>query len=760
MRLRALALALLVAAASPRLGAQRAPAPFLSHLHATATSPVYTTYAAALERSRFLLDQGYPLRFHDPARPLAYTTDSAGDWGIGFVLDGREVAAVRDFAAAPVITVSYGDIVRYTFEPFPGIRVDATFLVYSSRAAVQELVVTNARRGRARLTARAWLVTRQEPFARIALDRARGVIRFRHREPADGWTIEHQVPHVADVQDALVFLGAPDRLASRADTALAAPGDGALARDSARALVADKLFDLLPGAHATWRMARALAPADSSLEPALAGARRLLTAPLESFIRADERLYRRIPAPPTADPDRQLLYWQAFTLLRQVMLPPEGAARHPYYVFSREPQWGWGHGGQVFHESLSMLAYVLMDPAGAMASQRIFAERQHADGYIPYRVGPYLEETIPYQGQLTTSAPWFAWESWEIYRSTRDPAFLRDMYASAARFYDWIAAHRDADGDGLYEWGGHAVLESVRDGDVAVWDQVGWPSSFEALDLNAMMVSEAESLDSMATALGRTAEAAAWRSRATALKDRIERTFWDDSTGFYYHVPRGGRGFTFKAPDDLKRREIIGFLPLWAGTASPERARRLIATLTDPARFWRAHGVPSLAADDPYYNAAGYWNGPVWVEWDYLIERGLLRYGRQDLARQLTDRVADGMIAQLRLNHVFWEMYGPDSAWAGHHQVYIWAGLIARMMLDAREPAIPPTTRAPEHSSYAKGGNAEAIAPGAAATGALPWHSHPQGIFLNLNETTALDARIAAGNDGSCLRQSLCLCAR
>ena len=293
----------------------------------------------------------------------------------------------------------------------------------------------------------------------------------------------------------------------------AGPGAGAPtspARDpaAARLITAQKRLLIPTSGRAHWRIVRGVAPADSSPAVLEAAARRLLDQPLDGFIRADEALYARIPPPPTADPKKQLLYWQAFTLLHQVMLPPEGATRFPYYVFSREPQWGWGHGGQVFHESLSMLAYALMDPVRAMASQRAFAERQHPDGYIPYRIGPYLSETIAYEGQLTTSAPWYAWESWEIYRITRDPAFLRDMYASASRFYDWLAAHRDADGDGLYEWGAHAVLESVRDGDVAVWDQVGWPSKFEALDLNAMMVAETEALDSMAMALGRTAEAA------------------------------------------------------------------------------------------------------------------------------------------------------------------------------------------------------------------------------------------------------------
>jgi len=62
------------------------------------------------------------------------------------------------------------------------------------------------------------------------------------------------------------------------------------------------------------------------------------------------------------------------------MLPPEGATTHNYYVFSRNPLWGWGHGHQVLHESLSMLAYAYFDPVSAMESQRVYMEQQRADG--------------------------------------------------------------------------------------------------------------------------------------------------------------------------------------------------------------------------------------------------------------------------------------------------------------------------------------------------------------------------------------------
>jgi glycogen debranching enzyme len=143
--------------------------------------------------------------------------------------------------------------------------------------------------------------------------------------------------------------------------------------------------------------------------------------------------------------------------------------------------------------------------------------------------------------------------------------------------------------------------------------------------------------------------------------------------------------FTFKDPNDLKREEIIGFLPLWAGVADSMQAKKLVRRLTDPKKFWRPYGVPSLSADDFYYDPKGYWNGPVWVQWDYLIELGLLNYGYKAEAKELVHRVAASMIAQLKKDHDFWEFYSPDDQWAGYHKTYLWAGIVARMMMDIKD---------------------------------------------------------------------------
>ena len=472
-----------------------------------------------------------------------------------------------------------------------------------------------------------------------------------------------------------------------------------LPADGAGAVAFQTTLQLAPGESSSVRITRGVAPLDMSLSDLLEENRSLLTYDMSEAVLADERLYSQIPDYDFTSSAREATYWNSYNLMRQVMLPPEGQLTHNYYVFSREPTWGWGHGGQVFHESLTMLAYVFMDPESAQGSQRVYMEEQADSGYINYRTGAYLSEQIPHDGSRTSSAPWFNWINWELYKQTQDRQFLQDAYASGTDFYNWWMRQRDQDGDGLMEWGAHAVLESVRDGLVAVWDEVAWPSNFESVSLNAMLVVEARSLAQMARALGDTTGSTYWTNEAEERAERVRQTFWDEDTGFFYNVDRDDHDFSFEQPADLKRQEITGFLPLWAGIATEEQAAALVGHLTDESKFWRPHGVPSLAADDPYYDPSGYWNGPVWVEWQYLLFRGLLEYGYQEAARELAERVIDKVTFHLARDHTFWEMYSPDTDWAGHHQTYIWTAMVARMVTDLqmyetsrRTPPDGPTT--------------------------------------------------------------------
>ncbi|MGE5424882.1 MAG: MGH1-like glycoside hydrolase domain-containing protein, partial [Syntrophothermus sp.] len=405
----------------------------------------------------------------------------------------------------------------------------------------------------------------------------------------------------------------------------------------------------------------------------------------ESLIRDDEKIFQNIPALKGISRDQQIFYQSCFSLMRQCMMPQEGECKTNYYVFSREPRWGWGYGGQVFHESLAMLAYVFMDPKGAMDSQRIYMQRQHDNGYINYRTGPYLNESIPYDSTFTSSAPWYNYENYEIYKITKDRAFLKEAYESGKKFYEFYVASRDSNSNGLCEWGGEASLESVRDARVAVWDQVGWPSNFEGPDVNSMLVMEAKSLEKMAKELGLEQESKKWKKDWEQRADKINWFMWDESTGLYYNINRNNQSFTFRKDNDLKIKEIIGFLPYWAGIPDSAQVERLMQVMKDSAEFWRPNGISTLSAKESYYNPIGYWNGPVWVQWNYLLFRGMLDHGDTTGAKILVSRVINTMIWHLKNDHTFWEFYSPDDHQAGWNQTYIWAGIAARFLIDLHD---------------------------------------------------------------------------
>lgn len=859
-------------------------------------APIYTTYAAAMERSEFLIDQGYEFLYDDPEKPLTFHSQKGGALGLVFRIDGELVQNVKEYFLAPQIHESFPDMVSFSCFPKEGVEVKGIFLVYSSRIAIQEFEIINHTQKAIAMEMIPFVSNKYRSFREIS-QQGNMAIEFQHEKYPDSWSLNQSIPYEDSLQNTWFFSEQIGKWGSFSSFAGESPqpsfefdtqrkslhqifgrayekGERLLENGSqARIMVISSndprfiltenspiwdspvpnidhagLFRLelgnfpkgislnslkltyynlkrqigdqveiqsslpnqridfdakkgkgfqfvrgiksvptsdgiqvswqaLPGAKSykiykrtypgngfyelltevqkegfedifnpfegyngylilpvgdfigihseeiytlpsadfnawlnskdadksgehsrviaavlpielssksskTVRIGRKIRGIEEDLKHILNDIQILSSLDFESFWSDNKELFANVPALSTSNEEELLLYKSAWNMMRQVMYPPEERSPFNYYVFSREPTWGWGHGGQVFHESITMLAYAYLDPESAMNSQRVFSHRQYDNGYINYRTGSYLDEIIEYNGQLTSSAPWYSWLNWEIYNITQDKDFLEEMYASSKKFYKFYISERDADGDGLLEWGGHAILESVRDALVAVWDEVGWPSNFESIDLNCMMVMEAKALEKMALALGLSEEASQWKKDHEQRTSLINQVFWDEENGFYYNVNKTDNSFTFKSENDLKRDEIIGFLPLWAGVADEEKAKRLIQKLTDSKQFWRKFGVPSLSAADPYYNDKGYWNGPVWVEWNYLIFQGLKDYGYHQEAAELTDKIAAVMISQLKQNHNLWEFYSPDEDWAGYHKTYIWAGIINRMLMD------------------------------------------------------------------------------
>lgn len=201
--------------------------------------------------------------------------------------------------------------------------------------------------------------------------------------------------------------------------------------------------------------------------------------------------------------------------------------------------------------------------------------------------------------------------------------------------------------------------------------------STASIYLNSLLYRELLAFGSLLEDLDRLPEANRWRGRAQDLADAINTHLWDERDGTYYSA-------------DLAFREIDGddwlhsgaprswsalllrvdnwssFLPLWAGFASQEQAERMRERLQDTRTFRANFGVRTLSRLEKPYNLRASnnpsnWLGPVWGISNYLVFRGLEKYGFADDARELAEQTVELFGRDLATTGCLHEFYNPDT---------------------------------------------------------------------------------------------------
>jgi hypothetical protein len=120
----------------------------------------------------------------------------------------------------------------------------------------------------------------------------------------------------------------------------------------------------------------------------------------------------------------------------------------------------------------------------------------------------------------------------------------------------------------------------------------------------------------------------------TWLQERFKKTegsleqLWDEATGQYYSR-------SFVSHKLIEESTIATLLPLYAGTISEERVKRLLELLRRPEYFGAEWPLPSVPLSAPQFDPTKYWQGPVWINMNWLIIDGLRRYGYQKEALEL-----------------------------------------------------------------------------------------------------------------------------
>ena len=115
---------------------------------------------------------------------------------------------------------------------------------------------------------------------------------------------------------------------------------------------------------------------------------------------------------------------------------------------------------------------------------------------------------------------------------------------------------------------------------------------------------------------------------------RALQDLWDDQSGQYYSRD-------FISHQLIAVPSIGTMLPLYADGLPKERIERIVQLLTNKKSYWSAHPVPSVPLNSDLFQEQRYWQGPTWVNINWLIINGLRRHGHKELARQLTEKTLE-----------------------------------------------------------------------------------------------------------------------
>jgi neutral trehalase len=85
----------------------------------------------------------------------------------------------------------------------------------------------------------------------------------------------------------------------------------------------------------------------------------------------------------------------------------------------------------------------------------------------------------------------------------------------------------------------------------------------------------------------------------------------------------------------LNEPSIAGLLALYSGSIPNEHAKALVHSMKDRHSFATNYPLPSTPLNSYWYKANNYWQGPTWVNTNWLIIDGLLRYGFKQEAKDL-----------------------------------------------------------------------------------------------------------------------------
>jgi alpha,alpha-trehalase len=329
----------------------------------------------------------------------------------------------------------------------------------------------------------------------------------------------------------------------------------------------------------------------------------------------------------------------------QTIRPAEGYLKYDYLIPAGyyQQMWDWDGffiGSHLAHQSRDQAKYLkgwALGFAGAIDKEGYVAGMITTKGPVPLngKFGKFAMKPFLAQGAVLAA------------ERLGDYQWVAPIWANLRRV---IAYRENTQYDPKWElffW--EDAMQSGADNNVALTNDPKDPDAILILaaDLCTFQLREYKAMARLAERLGKKPEVEEYRQKAAKLRAAMLKHLWFAQDAMFFNLRRDNG-------KPVRHISYSNFVPLIEDILPAADARAMIRRyLWNPDHMLAPHGLRSLSRQDSAYNNVSMidpysnWQGPVWINANYLDFIALKRYGFDDEARDLASILGRLVLADI-----------------------------------------------------------------------------------------------------------------
>jgi len=285
-----------------------------------------------------------------------------------------------------------------------------------------------------------------------------------------------------------------------------------------------------------------------------------------------------------------------------------------------------------------------------------FANSADTSGYVPGCIT--TQGPRPIFGKFTMK-PFLSQGAYFASIYSGDFSWIGPVYGNLKKVISYREATQYDPKYGLFYW--ENAVQSGADNNPALTNDPSDPDAILATDINTFQLREYLSMIKIAEQLGYVDDVELYREKAKALREDIMRYLWFPDDHTFYNIRRDNGS-------PVRRVSYSNFIPLIQDLLPKAEGQAMILQyLWNPYYMLSPYGLRSLSKQDPDYNNKimivpySNWQGPIWINANFLYSIALKRYGFHEEAAKLGLMLAPLLLNDIKMCSSMHENYNADT---------------------------------------------------------------------------------------------------